>query len=342
MADSIDFRQASSVIEISRDLMAVLCPATGTRGTGKAFIKPRGSDPVILQRNWPLIPIINGAAREELIFKVGQGPNRAKFPNGKRVKADPNEPDTESWWTIQPGGTLVDIVSVIGGKRHNLKKGTKLIFDPINLDLEVEVDLFDDIKNSSDPIHFGGCKSLVQFEQLDGPQATLDAFRAQVGAMPAAIVVWDGSEPADGTTQSSTNRGSTRIGQGSQLFKERYNIFVISERLDSGPTRRSEGLKLMDDLTFLLTDRQEVDGQIFSAPTGIQIRGRGRVAGDNAQYQAVYIYVISLSVTSQWKGYDSRTFTDWLLAHNEILTFAKDDEGGRKVVVNQDIDMTTD
>ncbi len=333
-------RSNASVIELARDIMAAINPVTGTRGTGKVLVKTKGKTPVYLPRNWYLMPIVNGAVREELLFKVGQGPNHAIYPDGKRKKSSVDEPDAESWWVIQPGGTLVDIVSVVGGIRHNLPKGTKFAFDPHNPNLEIEAVLQNAITDGAEPTHFGGCKSVVQFEQLNAPTASLDAFRAAVGKFPAVIIVWDGSEPADGTTQSSIDRGRTRVGSVSQLFKERFNIFVLLERLDSGQIRSAEGLKLLDDITYWLTDLQAIDGEIFSSPTGVQLRGRARVAGDSAAYQHVYIYMLQISVTSCVVPYDSRTFHPWLRTHNEILTFQKDGAGDRKVVVSQDIDMT--
>lgn len=334
-------RQTASVIELARDLMAACGPVTGTRATGKLLVRPRGQAPVFLPRNWALIPVVNGAAREDLLFKVAVGPEKARYPDGKRVKGSEDEPDTESWWVVQPGGTVVSIHSIIGGKRHNLPRGTKFLFDPQNPALEIDGTLQADMTDGADPVHFGGCMSMAQFEQLNGPQATLDAFRAELGKLPAAVFVWAGSQPADGTTQSSLNRGMTRVGQVRQLFKEQFDVFVISERTDSGPQRRAEGLKLLDDITFWLTDRQAVDGQIFSSPSGVQIRGRARVAGDNASYQSVYVYLLQLSITHLWAPYDSREFFPWLRTHNEILTFQKDGDGERKVVVSQDIDMTT-
>lgn len=313
-------RYSPSIVELGRDLMACMMPSTGQRGNGQVLVEPIGNDPVFLPRNWALVPIVNGDAREDLLFKVGEGPNKAKYPNGVRKKTDPNEPDTQSWWVIPPGGALVNIHSIIGGKRHNLKKGTKFVFDPNYPLLKASVILQDDITDAVDPIHFGAARGMVQFEQLEGSSPTLDAFRSQIGAMPGVVIVWDGSEPADGTTQSSLERGKTRAGQSKQFFKERFNLFVISERTDSGSQRRSEGLKLLDDITLLLTDKQSVDGQIFSSPAPVQVRGRNRIGGDSAQYQSVYVYVLQLSVTNIWRSYDFRTFNPWLRVYNEFLT----------------------
>jgi len=333
-------RSNASVIEIARDIMAAVHETTGTRGTGKVLIKPKTASTVYLPRNWHLYPMVNGAIREDLLFKIGQGPSRALYPNGKRKKANADEPDTESWWVIPPGGAIVNIHSVVGGIRHNLPKGTKFVFDPEHPNLEIETTLQTNITDAAEPTHFGGCKSIVQFEQLTAPTANLDAFRAAVGKFPAAVIVWDGSEPADGSTSSSLDRGASRAGSTTQLFKERFNIFVLSERLDSGATRSAEGLKLLDDLTFWLTDLQTIDGQVFSSPTGVQVRGRNRIAGDSAQYQSVFVYLLQISVTGTWKPYDFRSYSPWLKTHNVIKTHLKDESGEGKVTVDQDIDMT--
>lgn len=334
-------RYGTTVIELARDIAAAISPTTGTRGTGKVIMKSKpGKGTTFIPRNWFLYPVLNGAARDELVFKVAEGPFKAKFPNGKRKKASEDEPDAGSWFEVSEQGTEVDILSIVGGERHNLKRGTKFRLDPAHPDVEVECVLIDDIKDGAEPTWLGGCKSVVQFETLGGASATLDAFRSAAGKFPAVIIVWDGSEPADGTTQSSLERGATRAGPSQQLFKERFNLFVISQRSDSDHMRRNEGLKLLDDISFWLTDATEIDGQQFSVPSGVQIRARQRIAGDGNAYQQLYVYVLQVSVTALWRRYDVRTFNDWLLARNEVRTVEKDDDGNPLVVVNQDIDMT--
>ncbi len=334
-------RNGTTIIEVARDLMAAAAPVTGTRATGKVLIRAKPGKTVLLPANWHLIPEVNKASREELVFKVGTGPGVAKYPDGKRKKASPTEPDAGSWWTITDAGVLVDVMSVIGGVRHNLPANTKMLLDPVHPDLEPFAQVQPvALSGGADPTWLGGCKSMVQFESLAANTVSLDAFRAQVDKFPAVVLVWDGSEPADGTTQSPLDRAATRVGPGSQLFKERFNLFVLVSRTDGGHMRRNEGLKLLDDLTFWLTDRMEVDGQQFSSPTGVQITGRNRVAGDSAAFQGMYIYVLQLTVTGTWTRYDARTFQPWLRTNNTFLTFEKDADGNRKPIVDQDIDMT--
>jgi hypothetical protein len=327
-------RLGTTIIEVARDLMAAAQPVTGTRSTGKVLVRAKPGKQVFLPQNWHFIPEVNKAAREELAFKVGKGPGVAKFPEGKRKKVNLNEPDAGSWWTITDAGVLVDVVSVIGGKRHNLPGGTRMRFDPEHPDLEAVVEVQPGgLTGGADPNWLGGCMSMVQFEQLTANTVSLDAFRAQVDKFPAVVLVWDGSEPADGTTQSPLDRAATRVGSGQQLFKERFNLFVLVSRADGGHMRRNEGLKLLDDLSFWLTDRMEVDEQQFSSPTGVQIISRNRVAGDSAAFQGMYVYVLQLAVTGMWKRYDSRTFQPWLRTSSTFLTFEKDENDERKVIV---------
>lgn len=317
----------SITIDTARDIMAALQPTTGTRATGKILVTPNGTAPTVIRRNQCLIPIINSDARETLLFKVAEGP-------------EDGDPNPKGSWIVDPAGSSIDVFSVLGGKRHNLPAGTKMRLDPLPPEpLNPVVTLQSATTDGADPIHFGGVKSVVMFETLGGASLDIDLFRSQSGQMPGIVVVWDGSEPADGTTQSSLNRGRTRVGTRRSLWNERFNLFIITKRMDSDHMRRSEGLQILDDLTEWLTDRQAIDGQVFSAPAGIQIRGRQRISGLGPPYQQVYVYLIQLSVTRLLQMRDERTWSDWLLTHNEFLTFGRDGLGNRRIVVDQDIDM---
>ena len=345
MGEDLVQRSNATIIELARDLAAAVHPTTGDRATGRILIRAKqGKGKVFLPRNWAMIPLVNGAAREDLLFKVGEGPFKAKYPNGKRKKDDPNEPDAGSWWEVEEAGAVVSVVSLVGGERHNLPCGTKMLLDPQHPDLEAEAEVIGDagITGGKDPTWLGGCMSIVQFEQLGGATVTLDAFRSKVDKFPAVVIVWDGSQPGDGTTQSSLDRGRTRVGPSQQIFKEQFNLFVLTKREDSDHLRRNEGLKLLDDLAFWLTDAMSVDGQQFSVPTGVQIRGRSRVAGNSEAFQQVYVYLLQLSVTALWKRYDAlRSFNPWLRTRMQTLTHEKDEAGERLVTTDQLIDMTT-
>lgn len=330
----------SNIIKSARLLMAAMAPTTGERASAQVTVRSTTGSTVYLPVGAHLFPLVNHAAREDLLFKVGPGPFRAVFPNGIRKKASPDEPDVSSWWAIPPGGTTVDIHSLLGGKRHNLPAGTKLTFDPVIPGLDVSP-LAAPATGGVDPGWLGGCMSMVQFEQLTASAAAADAFRSQVGKMPAVVLVWDGTEPADGTTQSSIDRGRTRVGSVAQLYKEQFNLFVITDRVDNAHKRRAEGLQLLDHIMFCLTDRQEVDGEIFSAPTGVQVRGRGRVGADAAAYQSFYIYLLQLSITTTWEPNETGVFAPWLRTHLETQTFEQDEDGDRLTTTDQDVDMSS-
>jgi hypothetical protein len=335
-----------SIIDIYRDLSSALTignllnpGVTGVRSSGSIVVRTSGTEPVFLPGNVSLIPIINGAAREDLAFKTKLGPNKVRIENGI-PKKEPGQPeDLTDWWLIQPGGTLVDIHSIVGGKRHNLPAGTKFVFDPVYPGIAPECELYDSTTGGEDPTHFGGCKGVAFFEQMNGAAPDLDAFRAQVGGLPAVVFVWDGTEPADGTTQSMVDRGASRVGTYRAMFKENFNVFVMSQRMDSGPMRRAEGLRLLEDVTHCLVDRQVVDGRRFSNP-GIQVRTRSRLSGADDRYRTMFIYLLQISVVNVIEPRDGgQVFHPWLRVHNVFETYEKDEEGNKLPVVDQDIDM---
>jgi hypothetical protein len=121
---------------------------------------------------------------------------------------------------------------------------------------------------------------------------------------------------------------------------EHYNLFVLTKRMDSDAQRRKEGLTILDNLSLWLTDRQEVDGEVFSAPTGVQVMGRSRIAGDTNAYQQTYVYALQLAVTHTLEQCDVRTWNDLETINHQMQTYEKDGSGDRITTVDQDIDMT--
>lgn len=319
----------SGVVDTARAILAAAQPTTGDRASGTVAVTTTGSE-VVLPRNSVLLPVLNGQIRNELIFKTDKGTH---LQNGCPKYS----------WLIPAGGASVSVISNVGGARHNLPAGTVLRWDPpitgLSPTATVEAPGF---AGGADPTFFGGLKSAVVYEQFGGPSPSLEIFRSRMNLLPGMMVVWDGSEPADGAATNQLERGSSRAGRDSLLFREKFLILVIVNRKDSDDKRRDEGLEALDSLTEWLTDRQSVDGLVFSTPTGAQIRERFRLSGDSLVYQEHYIYGMRLSVVRAYTRRDARSYNDWLSTRIDWLTGtdnAPTDLEKKPIVRNQIVQM---
>jgi len=311
-----------SVIDIGRSIMGVLQPQTGPQSAGTITVTAT-SDDVTVARGLFLIPIVNGRRRADLIFVVDSGPN------------------DDLSWTATSSGTAITVTSNIGGGRHNLPIGTTFNFDLPLSGITVAVPGATAMAGADAPGIFGGIKSMVLYEQFGGPDRALDLARSATTEFPAVVIAWDNSEPADGSTISQTHR-ATRTGTRRALYKEAFNIFVITSRTESDNIRRQEGHVILDQITMLLTDRQEINGCVFSAPSGTQVRMRIREGGPQPEYQKFYIYRILVSCERTYEQIDSRVFNDWLtsIIDSELTqTPALPNQGDFTMVDGMEVDM---
>jgi hypothetical protein len=312
-------------------------PQTGTRATGTVLVTAIEGTPgnVELPRSAYALAVVDGKLRQDLVFKVDEGP-------GTKVGSEDN--NVKGWWPVDAVGVSINFVSNLGGDRHNLPPGTELQFDPPITGIQprcvVENPGF---TNGVSPSFFGALNNVIMYEQFDGPQKTVDIFRSSIGKPPIALIVWTNSEPADGTVISTTAR-ETRVGTRKVLYKEQYAIYVIVNRKDNEHTRRLEGLTILDTISELLTDRQSVDGICFSNPSGIQIRERFRdFAQGQEMYQEFYIYGLRLSAERLLRQTDVRTYNDWL--RTAMMLTTPDNEvanQGPFTVVDTSFDMLHD
>lgn len=312
----------STITSTLRSMMAVMQPATGTQADGTVVATASGGD-VNVPRSTYAIPIIGGAHRPDLAVKTAAGPN------------------ADDSWTVTSGGDNVDFVSNIGGARHILPDATSLVFDPAISGIASLVAAAD-WANGADPTAFGGVRDMTIVERFEGPAAAVDLRRSNIKGFPAVILAWQDSEPADGSTISQTRR-DTRVGTRKNLYKETFRLSVITIRADSPDVRREEGLLIMDELSGLLTDRQEVDGVFFSNPSGLQIRRRWREVGPQPFYQKHFVYNILVSAEVTLQQTDARTYVDL-----EKVVFdvekpqdpALPNQGDITVVDDVEVDMT--
>lgn len=306
---------AEDQIDVGRGLLAACSSLTGVRASGTVQAIPQSVDTQVFAGNY-LLPIINGQLRQDLPFKIAQNEtmkHAVPFAGGA-------------------GGPL-SIVSNAGGIRHNLPAGTVFRFDP-PLDGIAETAVLNapGTAGGQDPSGVLGVKELAQMETLAGPATGLEFFRTTLGGrFPAIIAQWLGSEPADGLATSTLARGSSRVGEGAQLYAETWAVSVIVSKSESESVRRAQGLRLMNEVTALLTDRQTVDGVVISHPSGVQIRGREQVSGlPRDVFQAYQIYQIELAVTGNYQRRDTRTYADLLRFKLDV---PKDADPDKELVV---------
>jgi hypothetical protein len=314
----------SQIIDTARNIMAILQPATGDRSSGPVTLTASGGD-VTVPKNTFAMPIVNGTRRADLLLKVGEGPNEDRS------------------WTVTSGGTAVTFVSNIGGIRHNIPINTQISFDPPLSGLISTVPTADSaFTGGTDPTVFGTIKDMVIYEHFEGANFGIDLKRSGIKKFPCVIISWTNTEPADGTTISQTER-PTRANATGVLYKDTFNLAIVSSKDQSDHSRRHEGLEIVDTMARLLTDRRGVDNSPVSNPGGIQIRSIIREDGPEDIYQKFYIYDMLLSTERNLQQLDSRVYNDWLLAVVDIYKPqdpALPNQGDITLVNDMEIDMS--
>lgn len=315
----------STILNTARHIMALMQPVTGDRATGVVTVTSTPGNIVSIPRNTFAFPVIDGRVRPELIFKVDEGP------------------EEDGSWSVIETGTAITFISNIGGVRHNIPAGTPIYFDPPIANLVMTLPVADsDFSGATDADYFSGVKDMAIYETFGGPIFQADLRRGSITKFPCIIITWVSGEPADGVTTSQTHR-ETRAGTGRALYKDTYAITVISSRADSDHSRRHEGLEIIDTISRLIVDRQSVDEEPFSNPSGLQIRSFSRENGPQEFYKKFYMYTIMVSAERNLQQLYPRTYADWLLA---IMNVYKPqdpplpNEGDFTIVADNEIDMS--
>lgn len=286
---------ADSLLDVGRLLAGCLAPLTGTQA--RVRVSVNAAPNLQLLPGAFLIPDIGGL-RDDLLFRVAPNPS---IRTGK--------------W---PSSGMVDLVSNIGGARHNVvTPGTVLRFDPPPSGFDPTVTVLEVLQAGVDPVVTDSRQPfLLGATMAESVPAMneVELWRSYFGGrFPAALVLWAGSDPAAGLATSTLERGSTRVGEGRSLYAESWVVFLVSAREDSGVARQGEGLRLLEAARSLLSDRQVLDGIAFSVPSGVQIR-RSLVPQFRVRelQQAFQIFEIDLNTTRLIERSDSRTYSDLL------------------------------
>ncbi len=257
-----------NVIEqLGRALFAQLSPLTGARATGIITLISDALSLFELPANTYLVPVVGGQLREDLLYKVAPNPATA---------------NTGGSWVIDSGGNSIPIISNVGGARHNLPAGTVFRFSPPVPNITSAVLPFD-LAAGSDAGAL--VRRVAFFEDLDSSNPSKDIFAAKLGDYPALMLVWQDSEPAEGTTaglRQGANRGARKV----RFMRERFVLYVITGRLEGDGSRRQDGLVVMQAVTQLLTDRQQnIDGeQLSTVGAGVEVNERTRLRRGERHY----------------------------------------------------------
>jgi hypothetical protein len=315
----------SVILDVGRCIMAVLQPITGTRAGGNIYLKTAPGKTAVLPPFVYLSPVLSGQLRNDMLFKTLKNPATL-----------------DGSWPIVETGSVIPIVSNIGGARFNLPAGTKLRIEPDSDagDLPLEVTTRADFTGGTDDNSDIGIANIGTYESF-GSLPNQQAFQAAVGGrFPVVIVTWNDSEPADGMATSSVNRNTQR-GSSSLQLTEEFTLWLVCPREDSEPARRGQAMRMLDRMASLLVERRSVDEQGFSSPGGLQIRKRWRSDGNEALFKAFRVYMIAVAATVTITQEDRRTYspllsfvTDWL-KEDEVLS-----SGG--VLVRDDLPMIDD
>lgn len=259
-------------------IMGLLLPLTGERATGNVLLKATGDDVVITAtRPRYLYPIVGGAVAPERVYK------------------------TVGDVTITSAGTAVPVRSLVGGAMHNIAEATPMRLveglngneDGLEVDLAVTLVQAGGLAGGTTPEAFGTFKRVALHEELTAAEVSQQLFIAGVGHFPALLLTWDSA-------------GETELSIRHQRHMPcRWSAFIIVSRNDSGPRRRAEGLRLMNDVAEIITDRCETeDREVFSTPHRIVVNGMGRVV----RTPTVFVYAVSFTTETTLVKREWRTF----------------------------------
>jgi hypothetical protein len=284
----------NTIESLGRALFAQLTALTGARATGSITINsPAG---MLVSPNAYLLPVVGGQLRDDLLFKTGR--------RGTTMAADGTGGD----WLVPPGEPLsVALKSNVGGARHNLPAGTVFRFDPPHSDPAATATLDADMVDGSDADQL--VRRVAWFEDLDSSNPSKDIFAAKLGDFPALMLVWQDSEPAEGT-QAGLRQGANRGARKVKFTRERFVLYVITGRLVGDSGRRQEGMVVMQAASRLLTDRQRnIDGELLSTiGAGVEVNERTRLRRSEKHY----IYALRLRMNQTTQPLDERTFNRWI------------------------------
>lgn len=313
-----------------RALMAAVQPATGNRATGAVqFYSATGTVNVPLGTY--ALPVI--------------GYTGITGVTGLSYSLDPTRPvkvaggGASGLYAAGTTGMAVPMLSNLGGTRYNFLPETKFLLDPPVAGVTGFGLCPSGFAGGVDANGFGAIKEFVLAENLSGTDWNVDLQRIRLRALPAVVLTWRNLTQSDGSTSPQT-LSQSRMGSTTKLMRAGYTLSVICARNDTQPWRSMEGYAIIDALLGLLSDREAVDGEALSHPSGVQIEMAQRAGVAKVDAQRVIIYTLNVSTTFAVTKCDARRFADWLRSHLMVdISVGPDVPEGDPRLVNMLIDM---
>ena len=325
----------TTTLDQGRGILGFLGPITGARATGNVMVTPdpaaftAGVTSVPLAANTWLAPVLKSVFYPQIVYRVL--PNYAAGAN---------------FWAVPQAGALVAVEAHVGGTRYNVPAGTPLRF------VDFVPDGFTQGTATSPALvagtgglsggtteSFYGPDVLNQvaiYESLGPTKMTLDLFRAQIGSCPSAMLVWN----------STARPQFARRDQ--ERYTESWSLMLFFDRADNDPSRRGQGLRVMDAAQDLLLHRTVygddgntgLGGLIVSADPSITPTSRRRITGPEEVFKFLYVYAIGVDAIRISSRVDFRTFGPWNRTRLDVnFPIPQSPETNLPIVVDNEFDM---
>lgn len=242
-----------SSVRISWNLQALLGVLQGAPSAGQALVRSTGATGTV-PKHAVAIPVIDGAIDSEAAIVV-----------------EPNPAVADGSWPVTSAGVLVDASSLQSGVRVNLPLGTPLVWSPPLTGIEERSEVGTALTGGTQLDTWGALKQIRAYKDMGTRPQAEDVYKAQVTQLPAVVLTWVATVPADGSGSGSLGPRGVRVGRGVVLMKHRWILHVITSRLDSSDLRKREGEALRDDLLTLLAERTAYRGLGISGPDGLEV-----------------------------------------------------------------------
>jgi hypothetical protein len=304
-AGRVDFDAIGS---LARALLAQLSPLTGTRATATLRIVNDSGGIVVVPANTYLVPVVGNERADELAFKTTRDPITARAHG-----------QGGNWTVLQGNRVRVRVQSNLGGVRHNLPAGTRMLFDPPIEGLTAT--LFNDASGGTDSSLL---RRATYYEELDGARIERDLQNARVHSLPGVVLIWAGSAPAEGRTVG-LEQGSTRASFEQRVMRETFELFVVAGNMGGDSSRRSDGLVTLQAVTRMLTDQvSNLDGELLAVVGSLEILGRERFE----RGQRTYVYRMQVRCSrldTLLPNVDPGDYPQWAVAHVDVALPGRED-----------------